>query len=180
MSKAPSHLAEITKKDTELSTEDKFVASVVCTCGNHDFELQHAECDLHESGDPQSAEIDGNFFFVIKARCKSCGENHLIFDADYHGWDGFVCYREYDNRKHPRPPMTSWACPQCSGMHHGIKLEISMDQEIILDDGPIEDEDGNIILDEQNYQNGFDWITMSITCSSCGHQRNSWVEYETM
>ncbi|MEE8451658.1 MAG: hypothetical protein V3R99_07070, partial [Thermoguttaceae bacterium] len=64
--------------------------------------------------------------------------------------------------------------------YHRLKLEISMDQETILDDGPADDDDGNIILDEENYQDGFDWMTMSITCSSCGHHHDSWIEYETM
>ena len=180
MSKAPEHLTSISIRDEGSSTEEKYVASIKCTCGNQSLEISHSQCDVEESGIPQDAEIDGNFFFVIKAKCPECEKNHLVFDSDYHGWDGFVCHNEYDNRKHPRPPMQTWKCSECSSSLHQLKVEISMDPEVILQEGPVEDDDGGIILDEGNYENGFDWIAMSIKCCSCGHEQEGWVEYETM
>jgi hypothetical protein len=40
---------------------------------------------------PCTVEIKKNFFFLIKAKCVACGNEHSLLDADFYGWNGFVC-----------------------------------------------------------------------------------------
>jgi hypothetical protein len=180
MSTAPEHLSKITKIDSNLTTEKEFVADVICTCGCDSFVLMHSGEIAEDGSGPIATEVDDKFYMIIKAKCSDCGKEHLIFDADYHGWNGYVCYQETNNRNNPRPQLNSWKCNQCSGNKTKLKLTIQMDKEVILDDGPVEDQNGNIILDDSNYHEGFDWISMTTSCASCGHKNDDWLSYETM
>jgi hypothetical protein len=41
---------------------------------------------------PVTLEKDGYFFFRIEAACKRCRIHHLLFDTDFHGWNGYICH----------------------------------------------------------------------------------------
>jgi hypothetical protein len=178
----PGHLTGITQIDKTRATDQMFVAQVVCTCGCRDLNLMHSGGTREENGHaiPQTAEIDGKFFMMIRADCPECQKTHLVFDKDYHGWDGFVCARETGYRQNPRPDLVPWQCVKCQSTSHLITVLVSMDKEIILEDGPVTGPDDATILDDSNWPEGFDWITMEIICSSCGHKTEEWLSYETM
>jgi len=182
MPSTPAHLAGISRLDEDRTTEQMFVADIVCTCGNPNLNLMHSGGTREENGEPipQTAEVEGSFFMIIGAECPACQKSHLIFDKDYHGWDGFACAHETGYRANPRPDLVSWPCVKCNSPSHRITVLISMDREMILDDGPVTSPDGSSILDDSNWQEGFDWITVEITCSKCGRKTEEWLSYEAM
>ena len=82
-------LSEEDKNYKELmycsGNEDTFVAKVICPCGNNNFELLYpGQTHMWKNESiPCVAEINGNYFLIIKVRCSECNEEHLIFDSDF-------------------------------------------------------------------------------------------------
>src|SRR5207248_3338688 len=110
---------------------------------------------------------------LIRARCVACGREHLLFDKDFHGWDGFVCH-DPAQAAHPRPPLTAWNCLACGNRAHEASVEIlTQGRQDFVDES-----DGE--LDEDRWPDGFSWFNMSITCATCGKTTPQWVSYETM
>ncbi len=178
----PKHLADISKINIDRTTDTSFIADIVCICGNLEFCLMHSGGILEQNGGiyPVTAEIDGIFFMILSVKCSNCGKSHLIFDRDYHGWDGFVCAHENKYRQNPRPELVLWSCVKCNSSYHKLTVCVSMEKEMILEDGIVTDKDGSVILDDSNWQEGFDWIVMEITCTKCDHETDDWLSYETM
>jgi len=108
MMPVPSHLQGFVVPTDSADDEEALSAAIRCPCGEAKFELlypgQTHEYDGQEI--PCTAEIDGNFFFVLKSRCSVCGREHLLLDKDFHGWNGFICH-EPDQAAFPRPEGNS-------------------------------------------------------------------------
>lgn len=121
---------------------------------------------------PCTIEIDGRYFFLIKAKCISCDEEHLLFDADFHGWEGFVCH-DPEQASLPRPPLTSWKCPGCGSSEHSASIEIETQGK----EDFVTETDGEFA--EDLWPDAFTWFDMSITCCDCGQRIDQWVSYET-
>jgi hypothetical protein len=175
MMPVPSHLKGfVVPKESDID-EALLDATVVCHCGSNRFELLYPG-KTHEYGGetiPCTAKINGQFFFLLKARCTSCGIEHLLFDKDFHGWDGFVGHKE-SQASLPRPPLTVWHCLGCGKTEHKASVQIQTQgkQDFV--------EEGDGELDEDRWPDGFGWFTMPITCTGCGKHTPEWVSYETM
>jgi hypothetical protein len=130
----------------------------------------------HEAGGetiPCTAEIDGEFFFLVRADCAACERQHLLLDADFHGWNGFVCHDEA-KASLPRPPLVAWRCLACGGVDHTASVQIQTEGKQDFVDQVGED------FDAERWPDGFGWFAMSIRCVSCPHETGEWVSYETM
>src|SRR3984893_2212199 len=92
MMPVPSHLQGLVVPLDSAIDEEALSAGVRCPCGDERFELlDPGHTHKHERETiPCTAEIDGKFFFVLKSRCVGCAREHLLFDKDFHGWDGTV------------------------------------------------------------------------------------------
>ena len=111
MMPVPSHLQEIAVPRDSAIDEESLTADIRCPCGESKFELLYPG-QAHEYGDgtiPCTAEIDGHFFFILKSRCARCKREHLLLDADFHGWNGFICH-DPDQAAIARPPLITWRC----------------------------------------------------------------------
>jgi hypothetical protein len=175
MMPVPSHLKAFVIPKESAIDESSLDATVECNCGSGRFELLFPG-ETHEYGGekiPCTAKIDGHFFFLLKVRCTSCRTEHLLFDKDFHGWDGFVCHKE-SQASLPRPALVVWHCLKCGGSEHEASIQIQTQgrQDFV--------EVGDGELDEDRWPDGFAWFTVPITCISCGKDTPSWVSYETM
>lgn len=121
---------------------------------------------------PCTAEIDGNFFFLIKAICTTCGTEHLLFDKHYHGWNGFMCH-DKNKANLPRPSLVPWECLSCGDLSHKVMVKITYESK----ENFIEQSQGKV--DEDKWPDAFQWIWMSITCFRCGLETIDWGDYET-
>ena len=171
----PTHLKDCVVPFSSEIDEAPLTAAVRCTCGDNVFELLYPG-QTHPYGGTMIAcvaEVDGKFFFVIKAKCSTCGEEHLLLDKDFHGWNGFVCH-DAKQAKLPRPPLFPWECLECGSHEHKAQVEIRTAGKVHF----ISESDGTI--DENRWPDGFSWFTMSTECSRCGNVTTEWVSYETM
>ena len=171
---APQHLRAITLPNPAKAEQHQYAGHVRCPCGCEMFEMQHTGA-THEWDDeviPCVAEIDGEFFLRIVAKCVKCGSEHLLLDKDLHGWNGYVCKEK--SRHLPRPSLVAWPCKSCGKASHKV------DVVIFGEDMKEAIEESGGLLDETNWQEGFGWINIDICCAVCGHRHESWVSYETM
>lgn len=170
----PTHLKNIFVPIGDENNEFNVDGIIRCQCGCECFHIKiYADT---ENGYPQVCEYNGNYALVIKAVCKDCGKEHLIFDSSKHGWNGFVCH---DGITVPDEELISWNCPKCNYHIHNIGISISSQgKQDFIDESGISD--GEIDLIENDWVNAFDWITIGLKCFDCGHDDEKWIDYETM
>ena len=169
----PTHILGCARA-ARLEQEGRLLkCEIVCSCGGQIFKLLYPgqKKDIGDSEIPCTLQIEDKFFFLIKARCINCDTEYLLFDKDFHGWDGYLCHNERAALT-PRPSLDSWKCQKCDSESHSIVVGFSYGD---LDD--IKEDIGGGQID--NYWDVFEWISMDIQCDNCGHITNKWVDYET-
>jgi DNA-directed RNA polymerase subunit N (RpoN/RPB10) len=175
MMPVPSHLiGSVRPKDPTLD-EAALDAEVVCACGSMRFQLLFPGLThvVDDEQVPCVAEFNRRFFFLIKARCTSCGREHLLIDQDFHGWNGFVCH-DRAQAAIPRPTLVPWNCLACGKTEHEAEVQIQTEGRRDL----IANSNGQI--SEDRWPDAFGWFSMSIRCTACGKHTNQWVSLETM
>lgn len=175
MMPVPTHLRECVHPSSPALDEEPLEATIRCSCGSTKFALLFpGQTDEHEGAQiPCTAEIDGNYFFLIAALCTSCGKQHLLLDADFHGWNGFVCH-DPEQASLPRPALSAWKCLSCAGTEHEATIQIQTEGK----EDFVDQTDGE--FDAARWPDGFGWFSMAITCTTCSKETRDWVSYETM
>ncbi len=170
----PKHLYELMHPIGEENDEFNVNGKLKCNCGIESFEIKLVgdDSDYKKEQVIKVTEVNDGYFLIIKTHCKNCNSEHLIFDNDFHGWNGFVCGG--DNREMERPETKQWNCDACENSEHKLELNIeSQGKEDFMEEGG--DEFG-----EDNWIEGFSWITIKTECSNCGKKNSEWISYETM
>lgn len=170
----PSHLKNVLTSTNEIEDEEILVGKLRCRCGSEKFKLMYPGQTHEYEGHifPCTAEIDGNFFFLIKAICEGCNLEHLLFDEHFHGWDGVMCH-DAKKANLPRPPLVPWKCLSCGDLSHKVTVKIAFESK----ENFIEQSRGEFA--EDIWPDAFQWIWMSIACCKCGLETKDWVDYET-
>jgi len=172
---APTHLLGITDQRPEDCTPTEFVADLHCPCGGREFSLLYPGATQEWNGKvyPCTAQIDDRFYFLVRARCAACNDEHLVFDRDFHGWDGFVVHDE-SQAATPRPPLVPWQCSRCNSLAHRATVRVFGESQAFV----MSESDGQVPPDQ--WQDAFGWITIETECVECGLGREDWVSYEAM
>ncbi len=175
MMPVPSHLIDCVVPRDAVIDESPLDAFVRCPCGSSRFDLLFPGTTHEWRGEtiPCTAEIGGKFFFLVTARCTSCNRRHLLLDADFHGWNGFVCH-DPKQASIERPPLRPWQCLSCGFTEHEASIWIQTEGKEHF----VAETDGKI--DGDRWPDGFGWFSMAIKCCGCGKQTPEWVSYETM
>jgi DNA-directed RNA polymerase subunit RPC12/RpoP len=175
MMPVPTHLKDCVVPHSAEIDEQPLKAMVRCPCGGMIFQLLYPGQTHEYDGEiiPCTAQIGKKFFFLIKVKCAACGKEHLLLDADFHGWDGFVCH-DPNQAALPRPDLVAWKCLECGEEAHKADILIHAEGK----DDFIEETGGT--FDEKRWPDGFGWFTMNIECTKCGKKTSEWVSYETM
>lgn len=170
----PTHLEKILIPMGDENTEFHVDGCIRCSCGCESFHIKvYANIT---KGYPQVMEYGDGFAFVVKVICADCGKEHLIFDDNKHGWDGFVCHAGVEV---PDNKLKSWKCPDCGCDVHEIRVSISSQgKDDFIEESGIAD--GDSTFNEDDWVNAFEWITIGLKCHHCGHDDERWIDYETM
>jgi hypothetical protein len=173
LSPVPSHLEGWT---TLTSVEDDWVKLAVrCPCGSERMEF-HYPGQTHLVRDepiPCTVEIGGEWFFLIKAVCRDCRKEHVLFDSHFHGHDGFLFSSRGKKATLPRPPLVPWQCLKCGSVAHTGSVSIISDyKERYFEDGYGEE------FGPEHWPDAYGCFGMSIACCDCGHKTPGWVDYE--
>ncbi len=172
---APTHLRDCVVPDDMTVDESGLSGRIRCPCGSEQFRLLYpGETHVYDGETiPCTAEIEGKFFFLVRAACTKCGNEHLLIDQDFHGWNGFVCH-DPEQASLPRPPLQPWKCLSCGALPHTgtIAIETQGRQDFV--------EEGGEGLDPDRWPDGFSWFSIAIRCVDCGKETPTWVSLETM
>jgi hypothetical protein len=174
---APSHLTHWLARMPSRCTGRKCVGHVQCPCGSRKIRLSTSGMRMeHGKRFPQTVQIGDKFYFIITVICAECGKDHVLFDANLHGWNAVVGGDATDRETAAaaNPPMIGWTCDGCDATEHTASMELISEgrQDAMEESGGV--------LDETNWQEGFGWINISIACCHCGQKVPNWVSYETM
>lgn len=170
----PKHLSKILIPIGDKNEEFNVTGKLKCSCGNENLEIKLVgdDSDYKKKQVIRVVEINSGYFLIIKTYCKKCDSENLIFDNDFHGWNGFVCGG--DNRELNRPKPKQWNCDKCANSEHQIQLQIeSQGKEDFVEEGGEE-------FAEEDWTEGFSWITIKTECTNCGKTNPEWISYETM
>lgn len=171
----PKNLQKIIIPKGTKNNEFQFYGQLTCSCGNNHFEVLYVGDDTYYAKERtiKVVEIGKKYFLIVKAQCKQCHKIHLLFDKDYHGWNGFVC-EGFGSRIHPRPKSKKWNCINCSNSEHKVNINIfSKGQQDF-----IEETEGQ--LNKTDWVEGYSLIRIGIECVFCGLSNKGWTSCETM
>jgi hypothetical protein len=171
----PSHLAGWVVPKTFRG--HRLTADVRCPCGSERLEF-HYPGQTHLLSDdgmpiPCTAEIGGEFFFVIKAVCAACCKEQVLFDMHFHGCNGFL---EHDATlaSLPRPRLWPWRCLVCGSAAHNGEVTVILDYKQRYFAEGYADRFG-----EDRWPDAYGCFGMGLRCCGCGHETPVWVDYET-
>jgi len=170
----PKHLQGIFITEGENNSEFQVSGIIRCACGCENFRIRvFADTD---NNDVRIQEYEDDYALMIKANCKDCGKEYLIYDYSRHGWNGFVCG---DGISVPDEKLSGWGCSKCGCDNHGMSALIrSQGKEDFIVEAGIQDGDDTFNADD--WTEAFDSIEIRLKCPACGYEDNDWFECETM
>lgn len=166
----PRHLTEILR----VSEFDGYNldGKIVCTCGCNSFRINYYGELLRDGG--ISVDNYGNgYALVVKAICRDCGKEWLIFDLSKHGFDGLVCE---DGVPVPEESLKSYSCCDDSSYEIDIGIETEDPEQFIEEVVNEEFSDGKFTAED--YVDAFDWLVVHLKCSKCGKEFKDWINLE--
>jgi hypothetical protein len=173
----PTHLrGVVVPKGTQVD-EEHLDAWVRCPCGGEVFVVLYPGKTVMYEGRPYAAAVTvGNSsFFLVRARCVACRTDHLLFDEDFHGWNGWVCHRP-EKAALPRPPLVPWRCPTCDGEAHQASVRVCTEGR--ADFAEYAAADGRFPV--ERWPDGFGWFDVCTACVGCGLALEPWATWECM
>lgn len=153
----PRHLQPFFTLTGDENSEYEVTGTIRCSCGGECFELW-----------------ESNDRLLVKLVCRECGEEIILLDSGNHGWDGFVCKNDDLDRS---LPFEKFDCPDCGQDGFRVLVRISSQgkqdflEECVANDDSFTAED---------WVDGFEWITISVSCTDCSFREEDWVDLETM
>lgn len=167
----PKHLRHFVRPVLARSkTDHEFVGRLRCGCSGMTFRLLFPGKTHKFQGrlTPVTTKVGGAYFFLIRAQCERCGREHLVFDQDLHGWNGFVCHNEAQASL-PRPPLSPWRCLRCGEeRHRGLVTVTSQGRtDFVEEAGPD--------FKPSQWAEGFESLSLELVCRGCSLQTSPWV-----
>ncbi len=145
------------------------------SCGSDSFHLLHVGERLQKAGETpylRFTKVNGEWFLRVAVQCAACASEHLLLDDKLHGWNGYVCASQ-EKKEMPRPPYQGeWLCHKCQP--HGQKITLWIQGEEMEE--AIGESSGK--LTEADWFEGFCWLSLHVSCSSCGSGPTRIVDYE--
>lgn len=178
----PTHLQNIYHLDMDKSEPDFLTGRIKCTCGCVSFQIRHNhdetpfECTAENLAKIFERITDPDevcYSMMVRAECMDCGKDLLLLDAAVHGYDGFVCH---DGTSAPDSELKTRICPTCGKAHFAVTMTIEPEdyeqfQEEVVTEYPDE-------FKPSDFVDAFNWMTISLRCTHCGHSDNGWIDME--
>lgn len=169
----PRHLEEIFQADLEQKTDYGLDGTLKCTCGCQKFRLR-TYAHVRKDGCLGVTRYGDGYALVIQAECSACARVWPVFDMSRHGYNGYVCHEGVEV---PDSELKTYRCPECGKEEFLVEVGLELeDREQFAEEVVAYEPD---VYSEEDYVDAFDWITISVTCTGCGHRAKDWVNFET-
>lgn len=86
----PKHLEKILRV-TDYDDRGTLDGKIVCECGCETFGVRYFGEIYPPNCIGVQAMGENRYACVVKAVCRNCGKEWLLFDYSKHGYDGFIC-----------------------------------------------------------------------------------------
>ena len=129
---------------------------ISCLCGNRELSLLYSGDRNQDEHFLAPLHIDGHFFYRWSFRCNRCWREELIFDSDFHGYNGLHA-NSNECREQPRPSLSIWECHKCGYRQHSISILVRLDVDAI--------EEG---VNAEHWYDAYEWFSLSTRCEGCG------------
>jgi len=149
--------------------------SLRCPCGSDRFELHYTANPPKDSTlrpRPSTVKFEGEFHYIVEARCTDCGRQHVLFDNHRHGLYGF--FRDSAKAPPPRPPLWQLRCYRCQGIPHAAEVGIVLQPEDSYFNTEYEK-----LAGPERWPDAFGCFRLAVRCHGCGRQTQEWVIAET-
>ena len=169
----PRHLLKVFQADTDKCDEYNLEGKICCDCGCDSFQIK-IFADLKCGAEPHVCKYQDDYALVIKAVCRDCKKEWLLFDMSQHGYNGYVCH---DGLPVPDTELKIFACPECGEDLFEIAVGIEVEDQAQFIEEVVEYEPEH--FSKEDYVDAFDWINIDIKCPHCKKQIKGWINFET-
>ncbi len=170
MDKLPTHLEKILRV-TEYDDRGTMSGNIVCDCGCKTFGIKYfgEVYPPHVIGVRKMGE--NRYSCVVKAVCRNCAKEWLLFDYSKHAYDGFICE---DGVTVSDDKLINAA----AGDERDFEIEISIEFD---DEEQFTEE--VIGLDERDFTpndrfNIWSWVVINLKCAKSGKKLKDFVNIE--
>ncbi|NLN04475.1 MAG: hypothetical protein GX166_06630 [Clostridiaceae bacterium] len=152
--------------------EKVVLGKIRCECQSEGNMRLVANTTYENEGIPVNSY--GNVTY-LKAQCLDCGKEHVLFDINKHGWNGYV--RQKEERMHDSFSFVE--CPLCRCLSHSVHIAVhSPGKEMFIRESFLLRNDGSSMR-ESDWVNAFSHISIFAICSNC-RKRFLILDRETM
>ena len=111
---------------------------------------------------------------IVEAVCADCNKKISIFNSAVNGYNGLL--NSFKGKEKKYYPVTKKSkCHICGCETYKIYINIhNTGKKDLLEDQACE------YINEDNWVDAFDWISIDLECSDCGKKTKKWFEMETM
>lgn len=171
MKKLPSHLEKILRV-SEYDELGTISGKIVCECGCKSFGIRY----FGENYPPHCVgvkEVESRYACVVKALCRDCGKEWLLFDFSKHSYDGFICE---DGVSVPDENLIAAA----AGDELDFEIKMSMefdDEEQFTEEVVSNPPEGRSFVPDDRI-NIWSWLVIDLKCCKSGRKLNGFVDIE--
>ena len=152
--------------------EKVVLGKIRCGCANEGNMRLVANTTYVNEGLPVNSYTNVTY---LKAHCLDCGTEHVLFDVNKHGWNGFV--RQKQEGEHASFSFVE--CPLCRCLSHSVHMTLhSPGKEMFVRESFLLRSDGSSMR-ESDWVNAFSHISIFSICSNC-RKRFLILDKETM
>lgn len=166
----PKHLKEVFRV-SNFDGHD-LDGKIVCTCGCNAFGIKYFGWIWDDGGLAVVNEGEG-YALVVKAVCRDCKKEWLIFDLSKHGFEGLV---NEGGVPVPEKMLKCYSCCDNSSYEFDIGIETEDPEQFIEEVVNEEFSDGKFT--PEDYVDAFDWLVIHLKCTHCGRKFRDWINLE--
>lgn len=170
MDKLPAHLEKILNVtehgDTYMSGQ------IVCECGGKTFGIKY----FGEGYPPHCIGVNeyGNkYALIVKAVCRGCGREHLLFDFAKHGYDGFI---NEDGVSVSDEELVDAAAGDERDFE--VKMSIEFDDEEQFVEEIVNEPPEGMSFTPDDRVNIWSWVVIDLKCAKSGKKLKDFVNSE--
>lgn len=167
----PKHLEKILRVN-EYNDLGTLSGQIVCECGCETFGIKYFG-EVFCPGCIGMGEYNGKYAHIVKAVCRECGKEWLLYDFAKHGYDGLICR---DGISVPDEKLIDAVADNEKDFQ--IQMSIEFDDEEQFTEEVVEDPPEGMSFSPDDRVNIWSWIVIDLKCAESGKMLEGFVDSE--
>ncbi len=167
----PNHLEKILLVD-EYDENGTLSGKIVCECGCETFGIKYFG-EVYEPGCIGMGKYGEKYAHTVKAVCRNCGKEWLLYDFAKHGYDGLICE---DGISVPDEELIDVvANDECD---FEVNMSIEFDDEEQFTEEIVENPPDGMSFVPNDRVSIWSWIVIDLKCAKSGKELKGFVDSE--